>query len=92
MILTKEARTLLRRICEMADTDVDPIISNVDLARSGDWTPDEIREILDPYDGLYVRAVSRYEDIRPDEPSGVRYQLAEEGRLLCELEANKGAP
>jgi hypothetical protein len=83
-ILTDEARTLLRRICEMANTDVDPIISNVDLVRSADWTPDEIRKILDPYDGLYVRAVCRYDDFRPDEPSGVRYQLTEEGRMLFE--------
>ena len=87
MILTEEARTLLLRIYEIADDDVDPIISNIDLARSGEWTADEIRQILDPYDGLYVRAVSRYEDLRPDEPSRVRYQLTEEGRILCGLEA-----
>ena len=92
MILTKETRTLLLRMCEKADADVDPITSNIDLAKSGEWTPDEVRAILDPYDGLYVRAVSRYEDLRPDEPSGVRYQLTEEGRLLCEIVANEGEP
>ena len=81
-MLTEEAGTLLLRICEMADDHVDPIISNIDLARGADWTPDEIREILDPYDGLYVRAVCRYDDFRPDEPSGVRYQLTEEGHRL----------
>ncbi len=84
MILTDEARTLLRRIHDMANTDADSIALNVDLAEGSDWTPDEVREILGPYDGLYVRSVSHYRDLRPDEPVGVRYQLTEEGRRLFE--------
>ncbi len=52
MILTDEARKLLRRIHDTGDTDVDPIVRNIDLAEGSDWTPDEVREMLGPYDGL----------------------------------------
>jgi hypothetical protein len=46
-------------------------------------------QILDPYDGLYVRAVCRYDDPRPEETSGVRYQLTEQGRMLGDLETKR---
>jgi hypothetical protein len=83
MNLTDEALSLLRRIDQMGPADdVDPIPTNLSLADETGRTPDEVREILDPYDGLYLRAISRYEDTLPDAPSGVRYQLTEEGRLL----------
>ena len=42
----------------MGDSDADPIVRNIELAESSDWTPDEVSSILGPYDGLYVRAVS----------------------------------
>jgi hypothetical protein len=84
MDLTDEARSLLRRIHAMGSADVDPVVTNISLAGATEWTPDEVTEILEPYDELCVRAVSRFDDLRPDEPSGVRYQLTEEGRRLFE--------